>query len=121
MGLNKRTIGEHYEQFARQFLEQQGLKFIAQNQHYKTGELDLIMRQNACIVFVEVKFRKNTSFGGAAYSISKQKKRCLLQTAYLWLQRHNYSTTQTQYRFDAIIIEGKISNTHWFQNILVEG
>ncbi len=117
----KKEIGEYYEQGARQYLEQKGLAFIAKNQRFKMGELDLIMKEGACIVFIEVKFRKNTFYGGAIGSISAKKKQRLLHAAYLWLRKNKLSSTHTQYRFDAVIIEGKIENIHWFKNILVEG
>ncbi len=117
----KKEIGDHYEQSARQYLEQQGLVFIAKNQRFKRGELDLIMKEGACFVFVEVKYRQNTFYGGAIYSISNKKKQRLLQAAYLWLKNNHYSSSHTQFRFDAVIIEGKIDNTLWVKNILVEG
>ncbi len=117
----KKEIGDHYEHSARQYLEKKGLVFIAKNQRFKTGELDLIMKDGACFVFIEVKFRQNTFYGGAIGSISSKKKQRLLQAAYLWLKKHHHSGTHTQFRFDAVIIEGKIDNTLWVKNILVEG
>ena len=39
----KRQQGASFEHQARLFLESKGLKFIAANQNFKCGELDLIM------------------------------------------------------------------------------
>lgn len=57
--LTKRSQGANFEQKAREFLERNGLKFIAANQQFKCGELDLIMRQGDTFVFVEVRQRKS--------------------------------------------------------------
>lgn len=51
----KRQQGAGFEHQARLFLEAKGLKFIAANQHFKCGELDLIMQDGQTIVFVEVR------------------------------------------------------------------
>ncbi len=117
----KKSIGDYFEKRARQYLESQGLKFIAQNVRYRGGELDLIMRYQECFVFIEVKYRKSNNFGGAISSISSHKKRRLLQTAYNWLRDNKLSATHSQYRFDAVIFNGDAINIHWIQNIITEG
>ncbi len=117
----KKAIGDYYEKHARQYLEAKGFKFIDQNVRYQGGELDLIMKNKECFVFIEVKYRKSNRFGGAISSISSQKKRRLLQTAYNWLRDHKLSATHSQYRFDAVIFNGDASNIHWIQNIITEG
>lgn len=53
----KRQQGAGFEHQARLFLETKGLKFIAANQYFKCGELDLIMQDGQTIVFVEVRQR----------------------------------------------------------------
>lgn len=46
----KRQQGASFEHQARLFLESKGLKFIAANQNFKCGELDLIMSDKGTIV-----------------------------------------------------------------------
>ena len=58
----KRQQGASFEHQARLFLESKGLKFIAANQNFKCGELDLIMSDKGTIVFVEVRQRSNNAF-----------------------------------------------------------
>ena len=53
--ISKRTQGSLYEQKARAYLEAQGLHFIAANQSFKCGELDLIMQQGETLVFLRSK------------------------------------------------------------------
>lgn len=72
----KRQKGASFEQQARLFLESQGLKFIAANQNFKCGELDLVMLEDETIVFVEVRQRKNDIYDSAIESVDcyKQQK-----------------------------------------------
>ena len=59
----KRQQGAGFEHQARLFLESKGLKFIAANQHFICGELDLVMQDGQTIVFVEVRQRSSSAFG----------------------------------------------------------
>lgn len=68
--LNRQQRGARYEQQARRYLERKGLRFVAANVHVRGGEIDLIMKQRQVIVFVEVRFRRNDKFGGAAASVT---------------------------------------------------
>lgn len=65
--------GRYFEQQARRFLESKGLKFIAANQYFKCGELDLIMQENTTLVFIEVRQRSTNSFGSAIDSVDQKK------------------------------------------------
>ena len=73
---DKQRIGQAAEDAAALLLQQQGLQLIERNFGCKTGEIDLILQDNGQLVFVEVRFRKNQLFGGAAASVTpaKQKK-----------------------------------------------
>ncbi len=119
--LTSKQLGDFYEQQACHYLSQCGLLLIDQNAHFKTGEIDLIMRDGDCIVFVEVKFRRHTQFGGAASAITTAQQQRLLKTAYLWLDQHNYSSSNTEFRFDAVFFEADVNSISWVKNILIEG
>ena len=58
-------LGVVVEQKVKRYLIQQGLHFITANFRAKCGEIDLIMRDGACWVFVEVKYRTTQSYGTA--------------------------------------------------------
>ncbi|ELI8120608.1 YraN family protein, partial [Yersinia enterocolitica] len=72
--MNQRDTGTHYENQARHYLERAGLVFKAANVTYQNGEIDLIMRDGDTWVFVEVRFRRNALFGGAAASVTYSKQ-----------------------------------------------
>ena len=119
--LNKKQTGDLFEKEACRYLQRHGLTHLGSNARFKQGELDLIMRDGACIVFVEVKFRKQSSFGGAAAAISPQKQQRLLRAAYLWLANKGLSATSTEFRFDAVTFDGGVNAVNWVRNILIEG
>ncbi|WP_201502558.1 YraN family protein [Psychrobacter cibarius] len=85
--------GSLFEQQACEFLQSQGLILIAQNwQQPKVGELDLIMLETgsawSTLVFIEVRQRQRSGFGGAALSVTASKQRKVIKTAQYFLQQH---------------------------------
>ena len=69
------------------------------------GELDLVMQDKQHVVFVEVRYRNNISYGGSLFSITPDKKRKLILAAKLYLQIHKI-TEKVFSRFDVIGIDG---------------
>lgn len=112
-----RSQGRYFEQKAKQFLESQGLRFIAENQAFKCGELDLIMAQGSTLVFVEVRQRKNANFGSALESISYSKQQKWLNAANLWLGKQGKSLETADCRFDVVAFEGNAPPL-WIKNFL---
>lgn len=115
---NKRSQGSIYEQKARVYLETQGLKFIAANQTFKCGELDLVMTDGDTIVFVEVRQRKSSRFGSAVESIDYRKQQKWLNAANMWLfTKRNQSLDTAKCRFDVVAFEGD-NPPLWLPNFL---
>ena len=115
---NKRSQGSLYEQKARAYLETQGLKFIAANQTFKCGELDLVMADGDTVVFVEVRQRKSNRFGGAVESIDYRKQQKWLNAANMWLfTKRNQSLDTAKCRFDVVAFEGD-NPPLWLPNFL---
>lgn len=89
----KQRQGSHFEQQACAFLQQQGLQLLACNwQQPSVGEIDLIMVESgrawSTLVFIEVRQRQRSSFGGAALSVTAAKQRKIIKTARYFLQQH---------------------------------
>ncbi|MGP6380038.1 YraN family protein [Yersinia bercovieri] len=112
--MSQRDTGAHYEQQARRHLERAGLIFQAANVSYQSGEIDLIMRDGPTWVFVEVRFRRNALFGGAAASVTYRKQQRLLRAAAIWLAQRDASFATTPCRFDVFAITG--SQLEWLPN-----
>jgi len=117
-----REQGEYTENLARQYLESKGFTLIEKNFNCRMGEIDLIMQDNSSLVFVEVRYRRNTYFGNGAESVTPSKQAKLVKTASLYLQR-NTKLNQYPARFDVISITGSIAtddinkiNFDWIKN-----
>ena len=117
--MNKRKKGDHFETMAQEWLKQKGLKTISRNYHCRYGEIDLIMLdQQACLCFIEVKFRAGSDFGGSAYSLPASKQRKLTRTALHYLD-NNRQYQQNAKRFDALLLQGddhEKPSINWIRN-----
>ena len=106
--------GAHAEQWAAQYLLRQGLKPVAQNYRSRFGEIDLIMQDGATLVFIEVRLRRNATFGGAAASIDVHKQQRIIRTAQQYLA--NLARTPPC-RFDAVLMDDpRGRNVQWLKN-----
>lgn len=112
------TSGEAAEDMAAHYLKQQGLKIIERNYHCRHGEIDLIARDGAMLVFIEVRLRSPSRFGGAAASITPAKQQKILATA-----RHYLSAKQSlpPCRFDVLLLDGlSADKINWMKNAFGE-
>lgn len=100
-----RARGAAVEAAARGFLIRAGLRPLAANANFRMGELDLVMFDGDCVVFVEVRYRRSAAFGGGAASIDVGKRRKLARAAALFLARHR-ALADAPCRFDVIDASG---------------
>jgi putative endonuclease len=100
---NKRTVGKQFEQIAIDYLQKQGYLILEQNFQCKTGEIDIIAKQNDCLVFVEVKYRTNTSLGLPEEAVDLRKIRKITRTS-MYYMLINRIPEFTPCRFDVVSI-----------------
>ncbi|GAB3508819.1 YraN family protein [Pseudoxanthomonas daejeonensis] len=107
--LDRRARGARVEKAARAELERAGLRLEAANVGYRGGELDLVMlepgRDGGTLVFVEVRYRAASSFGGGFASVDHGKRRKLVRAAQLYLGSHA-RLAQLPCRFDVVEASG---------------
>jgi len=106
---HRQLAGQRSEAAAAQYLTRAGLRPIATNARARLGELDLVMLEpghgGGVLVFVEVRYRKHSRFGGGAASVDYFKQRRLIRAAQLFLGKHpQYQTLSC--RFDVIAASG---------------
>ena len=108
------SSGARAEHWAARYLQRQGMKPVTANYRSRFGEIDLIMRDGAALVFVEVRLRRNADFGGAAASINARKQQRLIHTA----QQYLASLAQIPpCRFDAVLMDdAQGANVQWLRN-----
>lgn len=106
--------GAQAEQWAAQYLQQHGLKLVAQNYRSRFGEIDLIMQHGTELVFVEVRLRRNTGFGGAAASIDTHKQQRIIRTAQQYLAGLAHAPPC---RFDVVLLgDAQGGQAQWLKN-----
>lgn len=102
---SRQRTGAAGEQTAAEHLIGHGLRMVERNFRVRGGEIDLICRDGAVTVFVEVRVRARRDYGGAAASITSAKQARLILAARHWLARHG----ETPCRFDCVLIDdGKL-------------
>lgn len=98
---NSRERGSFGEDIALESLERAGYTLVERNFRSYSGEIDIIVRKDAYIVFVEVKLRKNRRFADAAEYVDHRKISRIRKTAEYWLMKNS---CPLQPRFDVVEI-----------------
>lgn len=78
--------GKLGERAAKKHLQKLGLKFLTANFRSKRGEIDLVFRDDDCLVFAEVKTRSSEDWTRPAAAVDARKRRLLSQTALDYLK-----------------------------------
>ncbi|MFA6511929.1 MAG: YraN family protein [Patescibacteria group bacterium] len=107
--MSKRKLGELGERIALQYLTQEGFALVDRNFFTRSGEIDLIVQKDALLVFVEVKWRRDESFGSAAESITWQKRQRIRATIVHYLLQHPHHGS---IRMDALLLDGQKDHLH---------
>lgn len=100
----RRTLGALAENAAHRYLLDQGLRPVARNFRCRGGEIDLIMLDRRCLVFIEVRCRKSSAFTEPACTVDGHKQRKIVRTAALFCARERRLAT-LRMRFDVVAIE----------------
>ena len=82
-------MGHEGEMLARKFLEKEGYEFLTCNFRCHLGEIDLIMKDNEELVFVEVKTRGQSYFGTPGDAVTKRKKYHIYHVAEYFLMKYH--------------------------------
>jgi putative endonuclease len=110
------AFGQQAEQQALDFLQSKGLRLKERNFSCKIGEIDLIMRDDETLVFVEVRYRQSSDFGSALETITHKKQRKLLATANRYLQIKRLDSVC---RIDIVALNGSgPAPIEWIKNAI---
>src|ERR1700730_9001408 len=96
------AFGKTGEDLACRELERRGYAIVARRHRCRLGELDIIARDGATLVFVEVKARNGRAFGAAAEAVTAKKQRRIARLALDYVMRHHL--TNRPCRFDVVSI-----------------
>jgi putative endonuclease len=114
--VTSRESGIAAEELAARYLSERGLSIVGRNYRCRLGEIDLIARDGDMLVFIEVRMRTGSRFGGALASITAVKQRKLIAAAGLYLSRLR-STPRC--RFDAVLLDALDSRRiEWLRDVI---
>lgn len=114
-----RETGDWAENQAWCYLQKQGARLITRNYACRWGEIDLIIEHDEAVVFVEVRYRKQTSFASSMESIHQRKIKRIIATAKHYLQKtRQFDVVAT--RIDVVAISSMNHNLDidWIQNAI---
>lgn len=112
--MDRQFIGTEAERSAETWLIEQGLTLIQRNMRCRVGEIDLIMSDGEHLIFIEVRRRQSSSYGGAAQSVDWRKQRKLLRAARFFLAANPHWSNHPC-RFDIVAFEGN-NQPLWYRN-----
>lgn len=116
---SKQDSGQAAEDLACRHLEERGLRLLARNWRCRSGELDLVMLDGDTVVFVEVRYRRHASWGGAMASVDARKRGKLISAAqYFLLMEPRWGRHPCRFdviAFDRPTAQGPLQ-LNWLQN-----
>ena len=104
--MNKRVVGNSKETEAIHYLINRGFQILERNYYTRSGEIDIIAKDGAYLVFIEVKFRWNQECGFPAEAVTIRKQRKIVRCARFYLISHNLPE-ETPCRFDVVVFLGE--------------
>ena len=104
---NKDIIWKVGEELAKKYLEDKGYEIIDQNYSTKYSEIDLIVKRDSILIFVEVRTKRSNAFVSPEESINQKKLKKLYWNAEAYMANKKYNG---QSRVDAICIVLDVNN-----------
>jgi putative endonuclease len=113
----RRKLGQLGEELAVAQLRKRGYVVEERNYRCPRGEIDVVARDGACLVFVEVRTRQGREYGSPEESITPAKQAKLIELAQTYVQENNW---EGDWRIDVVAVEmsraGKLLRVEIVQN-----
>ncbi len=107
--MTTRQTGNEGEDQAAAYLQKNGYRIIARNFLAVGGELDIVAQYQKTLVFVEVKTRASSAFGGPLAAVTRTKQERLARAAAQFIKAN--APKFDSIRFDVIcVLSGQIEH-----------
>lgn len=100
------NLGRKGEEAARKLLQRNGMELLDCNWRSGRLELDIVCRDGDTVVFVEVKTRSGSTYGGPAAALTPAKQHTLCRAARAWLAAHDAWSSPCRFDVVCIVREG---------------
>ncbi|MCI5146934.1 MAG: YraN family protein [Candidatus Electrothrix sp. AR3] len=119
-GTRDKETGRVGEDAAVRYLEQQGYTILERNFRLRIGEVDIIARDGAYLVFIEVKTRRSNVFGSPFEAVNQRKQQRIARVALAYVARQ---PLEMPVRFDvaAVHIAGQTVRVELLKNAFDAG
>lgn len=111
--MNKRKLGDSYEKKAAAYLAENGFQVLELNFYCRQGEIDIVGIHHDCLVFVEVKYRKDSQTGYPEEAVDLKKQMKICRTSDYYRLKHPEQENR-QIRYDVVAICGE--QVKWYRN-----
>ena len=101
--MKRQDTGNLGEKLAAEFLNEQGYTVLQTNYRCPEGEVDIVARQEDCLVFIEVRTKRGKEFGSPEESITPAKMEKLRRVAANYRQAHD--DIPDAWRIDVVAVE----------------
>lgn len=98
------SLGGLAERHALIYLQGRGLQCVRRNFSCRVGEIDLIMQDEQCLVFVEVRYRARNRVTGAALTVNLKKQKKIIRAARVFLRVAPHYERHVM-RFDVVSLD----------------
>ncbi len=99
--------GKEGEDLACEYLMNKGYELLHRNYRYKRGEVDIIVKKNDRICFVEVKMRSRSDYGLPETFVNAKQQKLILAAADNYIHEMDW---HNDVRFDVIAIQADKDN-----------
>ncbi len=104
--MNTHERGLQYEQRAADYLTREGYHILERNYRSRYGEIDIVATDRNYLVFVEVKYRKNSHIQYPAEAVNAVKQARICKCALYYMKQQRIDQT-IPVRFDVLSILGE--------------
>jgi putative endonuclease len=112
--------GRYGEDLAIKYLKDRGYRIVETNYECYLGEIDIVVFKNNRYVFVEVKSKRDFSYGRPEEMLNYYKQRKLLNLAKIYLEENDLANVDYQIDLIAIITSDKNIEINHYQNVIQE-
>jgi putative endonuclease len=112
----RQVLGLEGERIALAFLTSCGWSVEAHRFRLGRHDVDLVIRKDHTVAFVEVKTRRSATCGSGLEAVSSRKQRDLARVASVWILRHG--RPGDEYRFDLVSVQvGRRGRSHGIEHV----
>jgi len=108
------ALGRKGEDLAHRYLQSAGFRILARN--YRPGggesEVDIVARDGAAIVFIEVKSRSSAEFGAPDRAVGEEKQRLIVRAARRYAARAGIEWSGVRFDIVSIVFSEPPSIVH---------